>query len=73
MDARALRPGSWGSEALWCRVELWVEVDEGREMGSMGGRLWRPSLMERAVLKEGRSPLTWSRVAGGRWSMAAGR
>lgn len=49
-----------------------MDVEEGREMGSKGGSDCRPSSTERAVLKEGRSR-TCSRLAGGRWSMAAGR
>ncbi|KAN0104705.1 hypothetical protein V8E51_010450 [Hyaloscypha variabilis] len=37
------RPGRCGSEALWCKVEFCVEVEEGREMGSIVGSDWRPS------------------------------
>jgi hypothetical protein len=32
-DANAERPGSCGSDALWCR-ECVVEVDDGRDIGS---------------------------------------
>ena len=42
-DARAERPGSCGSEALWWSVEFCVEVDEGREMGSIMGSDCRAS------------------------------
>jgi hypothetical protein len=80
IDARADSPGNCGSEALWCKDELCVDVDEGLEMGSMGGKDCLPSsvpLVLRgavfvAVENDGRSR-TCSRLAGRRWSMAAGR
>ena len=45
-----------------------MDVEEGRDMGSSGGSDCRPSSIERAVLKEGRSR-TCSRLC----SMDAGR
>jgi hypothetical protein len=80
IDARADSPGNCGSEALWCKDELCVDVDEGLEMGSRGGKDCLPSsvpLVLRgavfvAVENDGRSR-TCSRLAGRRWSMAAGR
>lgn len=68
-DARAERPGSCGSEALWCNVEFCVEVEEGREMGSIVGSDCRPSSKVFAILKEGRSRAS-SLEAGWMWSMA---
>jgi hypothetical protein len=53
-DASAESPGSWGSEALWCRVELCVEVEEGLDIGSIEGIVSLPSSRECAVLKDGR-------------------
>lgn len=54
IDAKAARPGSWGKEALWCR-ELWVEVEDGLEIGSKVGSECLPS----SSLKEGMSR-AWS-------------
>lgn len=68
-DARAERPGSCGREALWCKVEFCVEVEEGREMGSIVGSDCRPSSKVFAILKEGRSR-AGSLEAGWTWSMA---
>ncbi|QSZ33583.1 hypothetical protein DSL72_005151 [Monilinia vaccinii-corymbosi] len=39
IEASADRPGSWGRDALWCKEELTVEVEDGREIGSMGGMM----------------------------------
>jgi hypothetical protein len=55
IEAKAESPGSWGKEALWCSVELCVEVEEGLEIGSKVGSECLPSSFEFAVLKEGRS------------------
>lgn len=54
-DARADSPGSCGREALWCRVEFWVEVEEGRDIGSNPGSECLPSSTACAILKDGRS------------------
>jgi hypothetical protein len=53
--ASAESPGSWGNEALWCIIELFVEVEDGLEIGSMAGRDCLASSSEVAVLKGGRS------------------
>lgn len=38
IDASAERPGNWGKDALWWRVELCVvEVEEGLDIGSSDG------------------------------------
>jgi hypothetical protein len=55
IEAKAESPGSCGKEALWCSVELCVEVEEGLEIGSKVGSECLPSSFECAVLKEGRS------------------
>jgi hypothetical protein len=55
IEAKAESPGSCGKEALWCNVELCVEVEEGLEIGSKVGSECLPSSFECAVLKEGRS------------------
>jgi hypothetical protein len=55
IEANAESPGSCGREPPWWRRELFVEVEEGREMGSMAGRDCLPSSSEAAVLKGGRS------------------
>lgn len=54
-DARAERPGSCGNEALWCRVEFCVDVEEGREIGSNPGSECLLSSTACAILKDGRS------------------
>ncbi len=55
IEANAERPGSWGREPLWWRRELFVEVEEGRDIGSMDGRDCLPSSSEVAVLNGSRS------------------
>ncbi|TGO82174.1 hypothetical protein BPOR_0900g00030 [Botrytis porri] len=59
-EASAERPGSCGSEALWCKEEFTVEVEDGREIGSMGGMIGNdclPSLIDGDIRKGGRSRL----------------
>lgn len=70
MEASAESPGSCGSEALWWMLD-WVEVEEGREIGSIGGSDCLPS-SECALLREGSSRMCWSLEEGRRWSMAMG-
>lgn len=44
IEARAERPGSCGSEALWCSTDGCVEVDDGRDIGSLGEKSFASSV-----------------------------
>lgn len=71
MDARADSPGNCGNEALWW-IEFCVEVEDGREIGSMPGSDCRPS-SECVVLNDGSSRACCSLDEGRRGSMGEAR
>jgi hypothetical protein len=67
MDASVLTPGREGCELLPDgRVEeRWVEVDDGREISSIGGTCGLSSA-EGAVVRDGRSRTCCAEVVGRR-------